>query len=222
LIWMAAVGAFLAGGMVAGAFCYWHRRKTGSLQSALFASVPNPRQAVDAEGRTLYANPAFYEFFGGEDRPTPELLLKEVGDDEETHELIERLWANARTGVSGQAEISVPAKGGAAGGAFDWRLVVAHAVEGRPGVIYWAVDDITSRRQVEEVIREEQARFGFTRSMRRAVFCSPIEPSWSGCAIPMRRSRTGPSSFMTWSTMASRATHRRTILSAIRRRAMAR
>ena len=156
---MAAVGAFLAGGMVAGAFCYWHKRKTGSLQSALFASVPNPRQAVDAEGRTLYANPAFYEFFGGEDRPTPELLLKEVGDDEETHELIERLWANARTGVSGQAEISVPAKGGGAGGAFDWRLVVAHAVEGRPGVIYWAVDDITSRRQVEEVIREEQARF---------------------------------------------------------------
>ena len=91
--------------MLAGAFCYWRNRKAGSLHRALFASVPNPRQAVDAEGRTLYANPAFHDFFNGEDRPTPELLLKEVGDDEETRELIERLSANARLGVSGQAEI---------------------------------------------------------------------------------------------------------------------
>ncbi len=157
--WTLALGAFLAGGVLAGVLCYWHNRKSGSLHRALFASVPNPRQAVDAAGRTLYANPAFYEFFNGEDQPTPELLLKEVGDDEETRELIEHLSTNARQGVSGQAEIPVPAKDGGTGGSFDWRLVVAHAVEGRPGVVYWAVDDITSRRQVEEVVREEQARF---------------------------------------------------------------
>ncbi len=85
--------------------------------------------------------------------------MKEVGDDEETRELIERLSANARLGVSGQAEIPVPSRDGGTGGSLEWRLVVAHAVEGRPGVVYWAVDDITSRRQVEEVVREEQARF---------------------------------------------------------------
>ena len=54
---------------------------------------------------------------------------------------------------------------GAAGGvdgeaaAPNWYYVAAHPVEGEPGSVFWVVDDITMRRQIEQVIREEQESF---------------------------------------------------------------
>ncbi|HEY5598131.1 MAG TPA: response regulator, partial [Kiloniellales bacterium] len=45
------------------------------------------------------------------------------------------------------------------GDAAEWRHVAAYPVSGRPGTIFWLVDDITLRRQMEQVIQEEQNRF---------------------------------------------------------------
>jgi len=152
------VAGLICGGLVTALFCHWSRRRSG-LGKMLLASVPNPRQAIDGQGRVLFANPAFRSAYGETDRPTPDLLLSEVGDDEEVRGLIQRLEADAKQGVPGQAEVRVAPGSSDEAGAFEWRLVTAYPVDNMPGAVYWGVDDITSRRQVEEAIREEQERF---------------------------------------------------------------
>ena len=153
----------------------------------VLAAIPNPRQVVDGEGRHFHANAAFTRFFGSAGGTIPELLAKET-DDEEVREQLVRLAANARNGVSGHLEIPLRRRaaangegavpdasgtetgddgagaeeaGGAAGegAAPNWYYVAAHPVEGDPGSVFWVVDDITMRRQIEQVIREEQESF---------------------------------------------------------------
>ncbi|HMB77413.1 MAG TPA: hypothetical protein VKN76_13500, partial [Kiloniellaceae bacterium] len=97
------VAGLICGGLVTALFCHWSRRRSG-LGKMLLASVPNPRQAIDGQGRVLFANPAFRSAYGETDRPTPDLLLSEVGDDEEVRGLTHRLEADAKQGVPGQAE----------------------------------------------------------------------------------------------------------------------
>ena len=164
--WGLSVGLGVAGllfGSLLGAWLciFWQKRQT-VLGRALLAAVPNPRQAVDADGKVVYANPAFREVYGETSRPTAALLLEEVGQDEEARDLIQRLDANARKGVPGQGEvrISTPDAPDAPGrAAIEWRLVTAYPVSRLPGAVYWGIDDITTQRQVEEVIHEEQERF---------------------------------------------------------------
>jgi len=150
----------------------------------VLAAIPNPRQVVDGQGRHYHANPAFTRFFNGADGTIPELLAAE-SDDEEVREQLVRLAANARNGVSGHLEIPLRARRGSVansdsaapkdgeaadreagdgeadgeGRAPNWYYVAAHPVEGEPGSVFWVVDDITMRRQIEQVIREEQESF---------------------------------------------------------------
>jgi PAS domain-containing protein len=142
-------------------------RQANTLQGDVFGAIPQPRQVVDSNGRTIFANKAFYDFFGGIDKPTPELLAIEVADDEEARDRLDRLVSNARNGVAGNAELPVRSRDGAEGGgaggsvysAGEWRYVAAYPVLARPGTVLWMVDDITMRRQLEQVMQEEQERF---------------------------------------------------------------
>ena len=141
--------------------------RANALQGDIFGAVPQPRQVVDSQGGTILANKAFYDFFGGVEKPTPELLAAEMAGDDEARDQLDRLAANARNGIPGYAELPVRARGGpendGAGGRGDrqaeWRYVAAYPVAGRPGTVLWIVDDITMRRQLEQVVREEQERF---------------------------------------------------------------
>ena len=144
-------------------------RRAHDLQHEIFGAVPQPRQVVGRNGRTILANKAFHEFSGGQNRPTPEILLERITDDEEAREQVERLRANAHNGISGYEELRIAAlpghaaDGGQSGqgenGQTEWRHVAAYPVAGRPGAVLWMVDDITVRRQMEQVIHEEQERF---------------------------------------------------------------
>ncbi len=140
-------------------------RRAFDLQRDIFGAVPQPRQVVGRNGRTVVANTAFYDFSRGVDRPTPDLLVEQVGGDDEARDQIARLAANARNGRAGYAELRVRprAAGGSPGGEDDgqaeWRYVAAYPVSGRPGTVLWMVDDITLRHQMEQVIHEEQERF---------------------------------------------------------------
>ena len=142
-------------------------QRVNALQGDIFGAVPQPRQVVDSQGGTVLANKAFYDFFGGVEKPTPELLAAEMAGDDEARDQLDRLAANARNGIPGYAELPVRARGGlenaGANGRGDrqaeWRYVAAYPVAGRPGTVLWIVDDITMRRQLEQVVREEQERF---------------------------------------------------------------
>ncbi len=139
------------GGAVAAWF--WLRRR--SLCASVFAAVPKPWQVVSPEGQTILANTALESFFGGDGRPIPDLLLEQVQDDPEARRQIEQIAQQAKQGLLGQAEVRVPA----AGGGYDWRFVAAYPLPDHPGTVYWVVDDITPRRQMEQIMREEQERF---------------------------------------------------------------
>ncbi|MFQ5774567.1 MAG: PAS domain S-box protein [Kiloniellaceae bacterium] len=145
-------------------------RRAYALQHDIFGAVPQPRQVVGPNGKTLLANAAFYEFFGGVDKPTAELLAAEVAGDEDARDQLDRLAAKARNGAAGYLELRVRPRaagengaGGHAAGAgegpAEWRYVAAYPVTGRPGTVLWMVDDITLRRQMEQVMHEEQERF---------------------------------------------------------------
>jgi two-component system cell cycle sensor histidine kinase/response regulator CckA len=140
--------------------------RANALQADIFGAVPQPRQVVDSQGRTILANKAFYDFFGGVEKPTPELLAAEVAGDDEARDQLDRLAANARNGISGYAELPVRARTGSENAGAngrdrqaEWRYVAAYPITGRPGTVLWMVDDITMRRQLEQVVREEQERF---------------------------------------------------------------
>ncbi len=163
--------AITATAVIAALVAVRRLRQANNLQDDIFGAVPQPRQVVDGDGRTVIANRAFYDFFGGVDKPTPELLAVEVAGDEEARDRLDRLVSNARNGVAGYAELPVRPRGEAEGGAAagsaassadragEWRYVAAHPVSTRPGTVLWMVDDITLRRQLEQVMREEQERF---------------------------------------------------------------
>ncbi len=133
------------------------------LMRDIFDAVPQPRQVVGPRGKTILANDAFRRAFPGTDKPIPALLLAEVAGDEDAQAQIDRLAANARNGTAGYTELRVrPAATPGERSAHDpaeWRHITAYPVSGRPGTVFWLVDDITLRRQMEQVIQEEQSRF---------------------------------------------------------------
>jgi two-component system cell cycle sensor histidine kinase/response regulator CckA len=160
---------FIAGGVLglaAGAAGAWYLSRRRSLCASVFAAVPKPWQVVAPDGRTILSNPALQAFFGGVDRPIPELLLEQVKDDAEARRQVEQIAEQAKRGLLGQVEVRVPAAAGPGGvreagrrAGYDWRFVAAYPLPDHPGYVYWVVDDITPRRQMEQIMREEQERF---------------------------------------------------------------
>ncbi len=164
----------LAGVMVGVAAArYWFQRR--SLCRAVFAAVPKPWQVVSDKGRILLANPALETFFAGDARSIPDMLAEQVQGDVEASGQLRQLAEQAREGIAGSIEVRVPSgsgtaatgdaavkdadgKGAGAGG-YDWRFVAAYPLSDHPGCVYWMVDDITPRRQMEQIMREEQERF---------------------------------------------------------------
>jgi two-component system cell cycle sensor histidine kinase/response regulator CckA len=152
------IGAVL--GLAAGAALAWYWLRRQSLCSSIFAAVPKPWQVVDAAGRPVLSNPALDSFFHGSDRAIPDLLLEQVAGDPDATRQIEQVALQARQGLLAQAEVRVAAdRGDGRSGGYDWRFVAAYPLPDRPGFVYWTVDDITPRRQMEQIMREEQERF---------------------------------------------------------------
>ncbi len=133
-------------------------RRAYALQHDIFSAVPQPHQLVDEHGRTLLVNESFIEFFGQADRPAPELLAEELAGEEDARGQLDRLAGEAMNGVAGSLELRVRPRG-ADGGPPEWRYVVAYPVAERPGTVLWIVNDITLRRQMEQVVKEEQESF---------------------------------------------------------------
>ena len=65
--------AITAAAVIAALVAIRRLRRANTLQIDIFGAIPQPRQVVDGDGRTIFANQAFHDFFGGVDKPTPEL-----------------------------------------------------------------------------------------------------------------------------------------------------
>jgi len=155
-MFLGAVGAYILG-----------TRKISIFRDVI-ASVPRPRQVVGPGGEVFYATPAFRDLFGDDQRPTLEYLSEQAADQEALDQ-IDRLARNAGNGIPGYAEIRVHALkriGGARASSrlkfddeFEWCYVAAYPVKNWPGYVLWFVDDVKPRRQMEQVVRDEQQRF---------------------------------------------------------------
>ncbi|MBK1698417.1 hybrid sensor histidine kinase/response regulator [Rhodovibrio salinarum] len=122
---------------------------------AAFNAMPWPRQLGRRDGTPLVNNPAFVERFGDRRRALPEVLAEQVDDDGARQEL-RRLAANAAAGIGGHVEAPVwdPDSGERI-----WLDVRAQPMPDQDGLVAWLTEDITARRQMQDILRTEMARF---------------------------------------------------------------
>jgi len=107
----------------------------------------------DADGRVLHANRQAERLFGGRPESTADLEAA-FGDDADARAKLRRLADGAATG----APFSIELGRRRADGGHDWWLVGAKPLTGRAGAVHWRVEDVTSRHEMEAVLRDEQVK----------------------------------------------------------------
>ncbi|MHA1114019.1 MAG: PAS domain-containing sensor histidine kinase, partial [Alphaproteobacteria bacterium] len=149
---LAGVAAVAAG--LAMAVVLWSQRR-GRRDEGFFFHVFEAssigRMIVGPSGRVVHANAAFRNLIGDSDAPID--ALESLFGDEAAAE-IAQLRAAAAAGRKAQAEMLLR-RGASAG---EWREIVVNPLATRPGFTTWNVEDITARRQMEQVIREDQQK----------------------------------------------------------------
>ncbi|MGO1117820.1 ATP-binding protein [Rhodovibrionaceae bacterium A322] len=135
-----------------------HRRaaRMRSLYEAMEA-ISRPRQISNVKGQVLFANDACQNILAAQDRPLVDALSDRL-IDEEVKDNFTRFISKAYQGQSGEMELPVPSTGMDGQPETRWYYVAGFAILSRPGEVFWRLDDITSRRQMEETIQQEQRR----------------------------------------------------------------
>jgi two-component system cell cycle sensor histidine kinase/response regulator CckA len=110
---------------------------------------------VRRDGTPLVSNPAFAARFGDRGRALPDVLAAQV-DDERAGRELRRLADNAAAGIDGHVEAPVL---DATSGERIWLDVRAQPMPGMNGLVAWLTEDITARRQMQDILRTEMARF---------------------------------------------------------------
>ncbi|MHA1564869.1 MAG: ATP-binding protein, partial [Alphaproteobacteria bacterium] len=128
-------------------------RQRASLWRSVGNALPFPSFVADAGGRAVYANSHFHkEWPDSMHAPLAELRAR-LGGGEDVGSQIAWLAETATRGVTAAKEIAAHHRG-----KLEWlRLSVYPLGDGRQHVL-WAIEDITARREMEQVIREEQAK----------------------------------------------------------------
>ncbi|MBT6116927.1 MAG: PAS domain-containing protein [Rhodospirillaceae bacterium] len=124
-----------------------------------FESGALPRMITDADGRAVHANRAFHERFDCTAGDPYEAMVAALAAGEGGRETMDRLRAAAAAGSSAHGDF--PVLDGA--GRRAWYAVQAHPLEASPsqddsGFILWRIEEITARREMEQIIRDEQRK----------------------------------------------------------------
>jgi two-component system cell cycle sensor histidine kinase/response regulator CckA len=154
--WILPGGLFFSG--LAGVFALgaWlrHRRLLGSyFLLRAFGADPNGRAIAGSDGKLIYWNDAFSRMMQGAPQRRFADLEKLSEHGEGTRQFI-LLREISHAGGSGHAEICVPGDLGER----QWLKISAYALGYRRGYVLWCMEDITSRRQMEQVLTEERAK----------------------------------------------------------------
>ncbi|MGH6930918.1 MAG: PAS domain S-box protein [Dongiaceae bacterium] len=158
LYWAGISAGILVAFGVFGVKLLMNRRRTRR-ERDLFASsldtLPMARQIVAPDGAVIFASTAFQKMFPDASRPVKAILEAQLSGSPDEVDRLARLEAQAAAGISGHTELTVRM----ANGNQEWRDVSASPLQLLPGYVVWGVEDITPRRQVEDIIRREQERF---------------------------------------------------------------
>lgn len=149
------LAAVAIGGAIAGPV--WRFLDAGGFTKGIFLeameSSPNGRLIVDPRGREVWSNSAFRDLVGA-GAGVGALGQLEGLFGQEGAAQVGRLRAAVASDSSARAEMMV-LEGPDAG---EWRRVSVSRLVGRPGYGNWYIEDITSRRHMEQVISEEQEK----------------------------------------------------------------
>jgi len=193
LIELGAV-AFLSAGGVLVAASLWlallqRRPRTLDVLSAAIETISSPRLILDPQGGTAYANDAFHRMFGCDRHGALSAMEAVFGADSEATSRIAAVRAAAAEGAPAQAELRVVD----GQGNVEWRNVSARPLKSHQGYVLLQIDDTTARREMEQIVREEQdklvdflenAPVGFYSVDRhgRFIFVNQTLADWLGCS----------------------------------------
>lgn len=155
----AAGGALLAAAAVLLAGLHHRTRQAaqkGEMLAAALSTTTVGQLVCDADGHTVFFNAVFRSLTGA--RPDEEAIAaleRHFTASHGGHLEFRRLSQQAAAGVPSTIELSLP---GSRPGSVEWRQVQALPVTGFPGAVHWRLEDITVRRELEQVMQREQSK----------------------------------------------------------------
>jgi len=174
-----AGGLGLAAVVILAALAWTLRRgsPTDDVLRAAFDNNPDGIMLADTDGQILYSNAAFHRLLsssytaGGSEPITSLTDLAARLEGNGAAEDVRRLLAVARDGGRDNAEYAVTP--GADGGA--WRHLSVHPTSNRPGApsaSLWRLEDVTARRELDQVRRLEEGKLADSLDLLPAGFFS--------------------------------------------------
>ena len=124
-----------------------------ALMAATFDTLAQARLVTDPSDRCVLANSAWGRQFGIDAAYPLAALEEQIKDDAEALAQLGRLKSAAASGTSARAEFRLVRNG-----AVEWRDASVMPIGGLAGHALWGVEDITARKEMEQIIREEQEK----------------------------------------------------------------
>ncbi|MFD1627544.1 hybrid sensor histidine kinase/response regulator [Azospirillum griseum] len=165
--------------------------RLGVLLGGALEGLPAGQVLCDGGDGPVFANSAFAALSGWRAGEAPlDALERQFSGDPESALEFRRLIDRVQAGLTAAVELPVMAKDG---GAPEWRRIQGQPVVGFPRAVHWRVEDITARRELEQVMRREQAKLvdfmehapvGFFSVDQEGhfLFVNGTLADWLGCA----------------------------------------
>jgi two-component system cell cycle sensor histidine kinase/response regulator CckA len=112
-----------------------------------------PLMVSTPTGRVLYANRAFRALFKSQAPAEVPAAFRLADRDEDASAAIGRMLAAAGGGAQDHEELAFAFPGGG----WEWHRLSVRPVAGVRGLVAWSADDVTARRELDEVRRREEA-----------------------------------------------------------------
>ncbi len=138
-------------------FRYYRRHsRDREILSEIFDGSTSARLVTDIQDKVLFYNPAFEDLCGDDQSPSLDIIrdLFERKNQTDITERFESLVQNAMRGHEDAMEAETVNQGGDR----QWYRLSAQPVAGWLGTVHWRLDNITDRRAVEVVVREEREK----------------------------------------------------------------
>jgi two-component system, cell cycle sensor histidine kinase and response regulator CckA len=158
------------------------------LLADVFEDAAGGRLVVDADGNAMHVNAAFRRLVDCTGATPLEGLRRQFDHDPVMADRFRRLETSVSAGRPAEAELSLRRRRNA----LDWRLIEAVPLPRARGFVEWRIEDITSRKEIEQVARDERASLldfmdhapvGFYSVDRegRFLFANATLARWLGC-----------------------------------------
>ncbi|MGQ9365867.1 ATP-binding protein [Azospirillum sp. A39] len=157
LAWAGAAAAAAGGVALLVRVAALRRRLTheGALVTGALDGLSAGELVCDAGGGAVFVNTAFRALAGADAGEPPLVALERtLGRDPDARAEFARVRERALAGVPASAELRLPREGQPP----EWRRVQALPVAGFPGAVHWRLEDITARRELEQVMLQEQSK----------------------------------------------------------------